>query len=209
VSQVNLLPPELRQRQVVRRNTTVVAVAGVGLLAVIGAFYFLQVMNLNRAKDDLAAQQAVNSGLTSDIAGLQDFANLQTELESKEQLVDTVYANEVAWSVVLLDVSRAIPSDAYLTSLSAQISAVTGEAPPTAVPGEPTNLIGSISFEGQALEADTIATWLTHLDQVKGWVNAWLQSANETGPFTKIYDFSSGVDVTTDAVTKRGKAGLP
>jgi Tfp pilus assembly protein PilN len=208
VSQVNLLPPQLRQRQAVRRNTTLVALVGVGVLAVIAAFYFLQVMDLNRVKDDLAAQKTINDGLSSDIADLQQYADLQAELATKQALVNTVLANEVSWSGVLLDVSQSIPSNSYLSSLTGQISATTGAAATTPT-GEASNLVGSISFEGQAKEVDTLATWLTRLEQIKGWVNAWLQSATESGSFTRIYDFTSGVDLTTDAVTKRGKAGAP
>ena len=38
MSQVNLLPPELRQRQAIRRNTSLVLVVGLALLARIYAF---------------------------------------------------------------------------------------------------------------------------------------------------------------------------
>ena len=207
MSQVNLLPPELRQREVVRRNTRLVALVGVGALVLIAAFYFVQVLNLNQAKDDLAAQQQVNAGLQSNIAELQQYATLEQELAAKQKLVDTVFTNEVSWSGVLLDLSRAIPYDAYLTSFTGQVSAPAAAG--VGVTTAPSNTIGSLSFAGEAKETSTLAAWLTRLEQVKGWVNAWMSSANETGPFTRIYTFSSGVDLTADVVTERGKVGLP
>ena len=48
---------------------------------------------------------------------MQQYATLQTEAESAQALLTTVYANELSFSGVLLDLSRVIPSDAALTSL--------------------------------------------------------------------------------------------
>jgi Tfp pilus assembly protein PilN len=207
VSRVNLLPPELRQREVARRNTRLVILVGVGLLVLIGAFYFVQVMNLSEAKDDLAAQQQVNAGLEAQIAELQQYATLEQQLAAEQELVSAVYTNEVSWSNILLDVSRAVPSQAYLTNFTGQISMPSAEG--TTVTTAPSNLVGSISFAGEAKEMSTLAAWLARLEDVEGWVNAWVSSANETGPYTKVYTFSSGVDLTSDVVTERGKGGAP
>ncbi len=205
MSQVNLLPSELRARAATKRTTTLVALVGGGVIVLILAFYFLQVLNLNKAKDDLAAQQQVNASLTDQIRLLQPYANLDQQLVEKQQLVATVYSNEVSWSGILLDVSRAIPTDEYLTSFTGSLTVTTG----TAITTETGGLVGSIAFAGQAKTTDTLATWLTHLDQVKGWANAWMSSATESGSFTDIYNFASGVDLTTDVVTDRGKGSLP
>ncbi|HEX9122474.1 MAG TPA: hypothetical protein VF984_03825 [Actinomycetota bacterium] len=204
MTQVNLLPPELRQRAAVRRTTSLVILGGVVVLAVIGFFYFLATMSLSRAKDDLRAQQATNARLQSQISELQQFAALQAQLQAKQQLLQTVYLDEIQWSGILVDVSRIIPSDSYLTSFTGQISAVAGAAPAT---GTTTPLVGNITFAGQALGTDTLASWLTRLDQVKGWANAWMSSATESGAFSGIYTFNSGVDLTSDALTARGRGG--
>lgn len=211
MSQVNLLPPELRQRQVVRRTTSIVIAAGLGLLALVGVFYFFQTQRLADAQDELAEQRARNGQLQTQIDELQPFADLQAELLAKEQLVVSLFLNEVSWSSVLLDVSRVIPDASYLTSLTGQITAVTG-TPGAGAETEPgvvvdPSLIGSISFQGVAKETETIATWLTRLEQVEGWVNAWVNSAQEDGPFSGIYNFSSGLDLTLAAATERGQGG--
>ena len=54
MSQINLLPPELRQRQAIRRNTSFVIVVGLAVLALIGLFYFFQVQRLSQTQSDLA-----------------------------------------------------------------------------------------------------------------------------------------------------------
>jgi Tfp pilus assembly protein PilN len=204
VSQVNLLPPELRQRLAVRRTTSLVVAAALGALALIGIFYFLQLQRLADARDELEAQQDRNAELQSQIEGLQQFADLQAELAAKQELLATIFVNEVSWSSALLDVSRVIPDASYLTNLTGQITALAeGVEPPTGAPDSA--LIGTMTFQGVAQEIDTIATWITQLEQVQGWVNAWVTSAQEDAPFSNIYTFSNGLDLTQEAVTARGQ----
>jgi Tfp pilus assembly protein PilN len=201
VSQVNLLPPELKQRQATRRTTSVAAIAGAAALALVVLFSFMKSAELSRTQDQLQAQQAVNSRVQAQIAELSQFGDLGAQLQAKQQLVNSVYANEVSWSGILLDVSRVIPADAYLTQFSGQISPPT--TTDTTTPS--TGLVGSLTFTGNVKGADTLAAWLTRLEQVHGWVNAWANSASESGAFTRIYQFNSGVDLSQDTVTKRGQ----
>jgi Tfp pilus assembly protein PilN len=206
LSQVNLLPPELRERQAIRRATSLEAAAGLAVLALIGILYFIQVQRLTQVQSDLAAQQSRNAGLEEEIASLQEFADLQAELASKEALLGEIFVNEVSWSSALLDVSRVIPDASYLTNLTGQVTpTVVGEVATEPTGGTPeTSLIGNMTFAGVANQTETMATWITRLEEVKGWVNAWVNSAQEDAPFSRIYTFSIGLDLTQDAATARG-----
>ena len=207
MSQVNLLPPELRERQAIRRNTSFVVALGLAALALIGLFYFFQLQRQSQAESDLADQQQRNAQLQSQIDALSQFADLQAELAAKEQLVTTIFVNEVSWSSALLDVARVIPDASYLTNLTGQITAtVAGEevAQPAGGTAE-TTLIGNMSFAGVANQTETIATWITRLEEVQGWVNAWVNSAQEDAPSSRIYTFSNGLDLTQEAATARGQ----
>ena len=204
MTQVNLLPSELRAREATRRLTSVVVIVGALVLGLVGLFYFFQVMNLSRARDDLAAQEGVNRQLQAQVNDLQRFQELQNQLEAKQALVDSVSAGEVSWSTVLVDISQVIPSDAYLTSLTGSIAGATATPTPTPTTGG-TTLIGNISFTGVVRETDPLATWLTRLEQVDGWENAWMTSATEQAPFSRIYTFNSGVDLSVEATTGQGK----
>jgi len=203
VSRVNLLPGELRQRAATRRLTSIVVAAGLGVIALIGLFYFTQTQRLADAQDDLAVQEERNAGLRTQIQELQSFADLQAELAAKQDLVAGLFVNEVSWSSALLDVSRVIPDASFLTNLTGQVQSAAAETDPT-VPavGE---LIGTITFQGVARETETIATWLVRLEQVEGWVNAWVTNAQESAPFSRIYTFSSGLDLTIEAATERAQ----
>jgi type IV pilus assembly protein PilN len=206
VSKVNLLPPELRQKQAERRTTTLVSAIGAAVITLILVFFFFQGMQLSSARDELAEQQATNAELSAQIAELQPFAVLQQELAAKQQLVDTLYLNEVSWAGVLLDVSRVIPDDSYLTNLTGQITAPTGtQVGAVPVEGGTTTLIGNVTFSGVARETQTIASWLTRLEQIRGWVNPWVNNAQENAEFSRIYTFDGGIDLTPDAATERGR----
>jgi Tfp pilus assembly protein PilN len=207
VSQVNLLPLELRERQAVRRTTSLVVAAGLAALALIGIFYFFQVQRLSQVQSDLEAQQSTNARLVSQIASLREFAALQAELAAKEALIDVIFVNEVSWSSALLDVSRVIPDASYLTNLTGQIvPTVAGEAVAEPTGGTPqTTLVGNMTFAGVANQTETIATWITRLEEVQGWVNAWVNTAQEDAPGSRIYTFSNGLDLTQEAVTERGR----
>lgn len=206
MSQVNLLPPELRERQAIRRTTSLVVAAGLAALALIGIFYFFQVQRLSQVQSDLEAQQSTNARLVSQIASLREFAALQAELAAKEALIDVIFVNEVSWSSALLDVSRVIPDASYLTNLTGQIVAtMAGEVVAEPTGGTPeTTLVGNMTFAGVANQTETIATWITRLEEVQGWVNAWVNSAQEDAPGSRIYTFSNGLDLTQEAVTERG-----
>ena len=79
MSQVNLLPPELRARQKTKQQTTLIIGAGVALLVVLLGYWFLQGQKLSDVNDEVAAQNLTNSQLQSQIDQLQEFQTLQEE----------------------------------------------------------------------------------------------------------------------------------
>jgi len=183
------------QRQ--RRLAGVVALAGIGLIGLIFVFYVLQVGKVSGIRSDIDQQDQTNASLQRDIEQLREFEQLRAQAQAKQELLNDVFANEISFSGLLMDVSRVIPSTAALTSMSA----VTQDPIPST--GGSTLLTGRIDIAGLALDYDTIADWLLRLERVRGWVNPWVTSIADpvTGPIT----YSSGVDLTTAALTARGR----
>ena len=197
MSQVNLLPPEILAAQRQRRLAGVVALAGVGVIGLILVFYVLQLGKVSGIRSDIDQQQQTNQGLQTEIQKLRDFEQLRAQAQAKQKLLNDVFANEISFSGLLMDISRVIPSSAALTSMTA-----TSQEPIPSTGGS-TLLTGRIDVAGLALDYDTIASWLTRLERVRGWVNPWVNSIAdpESGPIT----YSSGVDLTTAALTERGR----
>ena len=210
MSQVNLLPPELLERQARKRRTRLVVVAGCAVLGVIALFYVFQIFRLSSANSDLEAQQARNAQLTAQIASLQQYAALQQELKDKQGVLDGILANQYLWSTALNDLSRVIPDDAAISSFDGSITSTTGTpagGTTTTVTGTNPDVVGQISFSGTALDIRTVATWLNQLDSVNGWIDA--QVGTITQQAGDIYTFDSTVQITKEALAPPKSGAAP
>ena len=199
--------PELRERQAIRRTTSLVVAAGLAVLALIGIFYFFQVQRLSQTQSDLEAQQSRNAQLESrdrlapavrrpaGRAGAEGGAR-RRDLRERGVLV------ERAPRRVPGDPRRVLPDEPHRADHPDDRGQVATE--PTGGTPE-TTLIGNMTFAGVANQTETIATWITRLEEVQGWVNAWVNSAQEDVPFSRIYTFSNGLDLTQEAATARGQ----
>jgi Tfp pilus assembly protein PilN len=201
VSQVNLLPPDIQRGQRVRRVTLAVLAAGAVIVALVFAFYLLQAQSLSSVNDDISAQESTNEAFEQEIADLQRYEDLQVRAQQQQALLNSAYANEVAFSGLLMDLSRVIPSDAYLASFD-----VTTAAPVVAADQTTPAFVGTISTSGTGASFETLSRWLTSLEQIQGWANPWMPSITQSGSVTGAYDFSTSVDLTQDVLTARGAA---
>jgi Tfp pilus assembly protein PilN len=203
MSQVNLLPREVMQRQRLRRLTYLIAAGSAALMALILLFYLVQVGTLGGVEEDIDQQQRTNQGIQSQIQALQEFDDLRAEALRKQDLLASAFVGEVSFSGVLMDISRLIPGTAFLTDLSVQ---TTAEVPTDVTTPTPTEaFVGAISLGGISTDFDSIADLLTRLERVRGWVNPWVQSAAEAAG-TGV-TFSTGVDLDDGVLTERGGRG--
>jgi Tfp pilus assembly protein PilN len=212
---INLLPPEIYERQRVRRRTAAVVVVGLIVLAALGAFYFLQVLRLNEVEDDIAAQEAENAQLQAQIGELQEIDALQQEIEATRTVLNALLTDRVLWSGVLRDVSLVIPGQAWLSGLNGQVGApgtagaatTTTTTTTTTTPGQaaqPGALVGQISFDGFAFTHRAVALWLSRLEDVRGFLNPWLSTSTKTDIGTQeAVQFNSSVDLTEQALARR------
>jgi Tfp pilus assembly protein PilN len=194
MTQVNLLPADVRSRQKIRRITA----ASIGAVAAVMVLMLLVVVmesaRLARVNSQLAAQESVNAGLNSKIAGLQTFEDLRQSVAAKQALVDGLNAGQILWSNVLQDISATTPDGLGFTAVTGALAA--GPTGPIA---------GTISFQGKALNHLVVADWLSGIDKVPGWANSWVSSVvKETTDTSTEVVFSGSVDVTT-AGTSNGR----
>jgi Tfp pilus assembly protein PilN len=229
---INLLPPEIYERQRVRRQTGLVIVVGVLLLAALGGFWFLQVLRENAVREDIAAQEAENARLQQEINELQEIGQLQAEIDATRDLLNTLLADRVLWSGVLRDISLVIPGQVWLNGLTGQVGApaagtattTTGTPTTTAAPTTTTTttttgsapgqaaagpaLVGQISFNGFSFTHPDVALWLSRLEDVRGFVNPWLQTSTDTVIGTQTVEaFTSSVDLSEQALARRQRGG--
>ncbi len=193
MTEVNLLPPELRRRQRARQLTLAVVAAMAGLVLLMLVLFLFEGTRLASANKQLATQDAANAQLQGEISGLQRFDQLKQEVQARQALASSLTQGEVMWSGVLHDLSLVIPGPVYLTSFLGTLSSAPGTS---ATVANTSGLVGNLQFQGVAQIHPDVATWLTRLEQVTGWVNPWVSSAQKTDAGIT---FSGTVDLTPGA----------
>jgi hypothetical protein len=132
---INLLPPEIGERRLVRRQRTAIGAVFALLLALLGCWYLLESSQLADARREADGEQAVAAGLRADKAKLQPYAALSAEIAATEQLRTRVYATEIRYSSVMRDVSAIMPDNVWLTKMTAAATGTTGGATGAAAAG--------------------------------------------------------------------------
>ncbi|MEX0984261.1 MAG: hypothetical protein WD096_04350, partial [Actinomycetota bacterium] len=162
MSQVNLLPPEILAGQKTKRLAGLVFLGGAVVAVLVLAFYLVQVNRLGSVETEIEAQQRTNNAIQDEIDGLVKFEDLQVLAQQRQALLDAAYLDELSFSQALMDLSRLTPSDSYVNSFGIT---VTGGVPDESG----ITFVGNIAISGQAVGIDTVAQWITRLEEVTGW----------------------------------------
>jgi hypothetical protein len=181
---VNLLPGEIHERRLVRRQRTGLGAAAVLLLALLGLWYSLQSRELTEARREADAERATTAGLHARKAQLQPYAVLEGQVAAAEQLKAKVYAQEIRFSGIMRDISAIMPDNVWLTKMTAALSDATGQAgasgsaaggtsgaaassgpESTATPGSPGagSPVANVSFSGAGFGHVDVGTFLRAL----------------------------------------------
>jgi hypothetical protein len=223
---IDLLPRQLVEQRLVRRQRTGVGAAFLVLLALLGVWYLLESRQLTRAQDQADQEQAVAGGLQAQRAQLQPLADLEGQIAVADQLKASVYRREIRFSGVLRDISAIVPNDVWLTSMavafsssgSAAAAAGGGSTTPAAgavaaaTPGSPGAgaPVASITFAGAGLEHVDVGGFLRALARgpKKGGHQVYLnpyfstsRKADKSGQIT--VTFSASVDLSSAAYSGR------
>jgi len=191
MTQVNLLPPEVRNKVRLRRITGAAIGAVAAVVVLLLMVYALQASRLGKVNTELAAQNSINAGLRGKVASLQHFETLRNNAVAKQNLVDGLMAKQVLWSNALRSISSSTPSGVWFTSITGQVS----DTPDG-------QLIGTIQFQGSALSHRKVAEWLVTVEKVKGWVNSWVSSSSKGGEEgSGQVTFNGTIDLSLDATS--------
>ena len=196
MTQVNLLPTDVRQRLKTRQLTVLVGVVSAIVVAGLLAFFVLQSHKLASANSALADAKSQNQELQAKVNSLQRFQQLADARDSQKTTVQTAKKDTVEFSGVMHDLSMVIPSTVYLNSVTANLSVGDGASTQANTGG----VIGTIQFQGSASDHLAVALWLTRLAQVAGWDNSWITASTKRGTTgdgskTNWVDFTGSVDL--------------
>jgi hypothetical protein len=223
---IDLLPRELVEQRLVRRQRGGVGAAFVLLLALLGLWYAVENGRLAEAQDRADQERAVATGLRARRAQLQPLADLEAQIAAADQLRAQVYVHEIRFSTVMRDISAIVPDDVWLTSMTATFNGsgdqATASAPASGASGTASTTTGSpgasspvanITFAGAGLGHVEVGGFLRALARgpKKGGQPVYLnpyfttsQKTNQNGQTT--VTFNATVDLSTAAYSGRYQA---
>lgn len=183
---VNLLPKDIRRSEQKPRNIVpIVGVVGVVLVTALIAAMFL-------SKSSAVAQQQLQLDLAQEelasIPPPPPVEAAQPELRSAQSArlsaLSGALARRVSWDRVLRQFSQVLPSDVWLTSLSAS------------APGAATTTGGGFVLHGFSYSHESVARLLARLSVVPTLTNVRLQNSVKTNTNGRdIVEFSVSADV--------------
>jgi hypothetical protein len=217
---IDLLPRELVEQRLVRRQRSAVGAGFLVLVALLGLWYVVENGKLSEAQDQADQERAVATGLRAQRAQLQPLADLEAQIAAADQLRSKVYAHEIRFSTVMRDISAIVPDDVWLTSMTAAFAAGGDAAVPaaaqegaaTATPGSPGAgaPVANITFAGSGLGHVDVGGFLRALARgpKKGGQQVYLnpyftssQKSDASGQTT--VTFNATVDLSTAAYSGR------
>lgn len=211
---IDLLPVAYVERRRDRRNISFVLLAGGLVLLLLVAWYFVLRGQVSNAREELAEIERRNAVLQAQIDELQEFADLELEVQTKRTALETVFAGDLDWPALLTEVAMVVPGEVWLNSLTTSAGATEGASP---VPTEANSIrisqespTGRISFNGQSVCMPGVAKWLIRLATVKDFNAVWLGSATEadTRPGCELVGFQSTLELSDEAYSHRFEGGL-
>ena len=165
---VNLLPPEIAERQRFRR---VQVGLGAGLLTATGVVALIHVGALNSTDAAAAELAAVNSRgavLRAESAEYADVQRVHADAAAARTMLAEAMAGEIRFSTLLDDLSRSVPADVWLESVT---FTQTPSSPSS--PSDPAAAgVGTVAFDGSGREHDDVATWLESLARQERFADA-------------------------------------
>jgi Tfp pilus assembly protein PilN len=182
---IDLLPSVYAQRRQDRRNIAILIIVGLLIFLLFVGWWVLLGFRINAAEQDLADVQARNANLQADIAELQEFVELQNEVDSKRAALQTVFVGDLDWPSLMTEVAMVIPGEVWLNGLTASAGTAEGA---TTVPTETNPIriaseepVGRIQFQGSSLTMPGVAKWMIRLESVEEFFAVYLNRAGVEG----------------------------
>jgi Tfp pilus assembly protein PilN len=173
---VNLLPPDTRGASKVSADLGAgrEAKGGAGPFVVLGvlaacvaaaAGYVLTDNTIKQRQADLAAVTARQQALANQAAQLKPYADFDASARARVQTVRDLATSRFDWEQALRDLSRAIPQDVTLRSLTGDISAEVGKS---ASPLRGAISAPAITLQGCAPGQTQVARLMARLGDIDG-----------------------------------------
>jgi Tfp pilus assembly protein PilN len=199
---VNLIPEQIALEAHVRSAKRIAGTCVALSALVVGGLYYVATSEASSAQDQLDAARARSATLAAEQAKYAEVPKLQAELRSAQAQEVLAMGGEVRWSSLLNNLSLSVPPGVALTNLRGTVTGLPVQAASPTTPGQSITSItgmpgvGTISFEGEALDQPHVATFLETI----------LRGGSVIDPFaTQVSGNSGGAGADTSGGTGTSK----
>ncbi len=183
---VNLIPPESRRGQSAPLRSGPLPYIAVGVLVALLLGVTALVLTGNEISDhkaDIARLEAEDEVATARAEKLSAFTQFRTLREQRILTVASLADSRFDWQRVMQELALILPSDVWLTELTASASAESG------VEGGEGSLRGAVAgpaleMKGCAVGHEAVAGFVTDLRDIDGVTRVGVQSSELPGPET-------------------------
>jgi Tfp pilus assembly protein PilN len=188
---VNLLTPELRSAQKgsgAPRPSAMETSGGIGAFILIGVLALVvagvagSVLATNVVKDrtaQLAAVNAKNDATVKRAAELKPYADFRTLAQQRASTVQALASARFDWEQSMRDLSRALPSNVYLSTLRGTVGGDSGGGGGTGLRGAITGA-PAIELSGCTKSQPAVATLMSRLRNVQGVTRVSLSKSEKS-----------------------------
>ena len=188
---ISLLPNEISEARVVRRQLVGAGAGVAGFAAVLLALFIMRGGQVAQAEAAADTEEGRTTALQAEIAAMADVEALQADLASRTTTITGILAGDVAWTRMLQEVATVIPNDVWLDSFNGTAGSAT--AP------------GTVTFSAKGYDQTSTARWLLRLSEVGSFAGLWVPSSTKTpaGTAPESVTFSSNANLTPAAISER------
>jgi len=206
---VDLMPPELAEREVLRRLQIGCVAAILACAVATGSVWYQAHSTVNDAKANVANAQKTQSQVQRQVNSLASVASAFAAVEQGNKVIQQALGGEVRWSTQLRDLSMTIPSNIWLTSANIAATSSGGSTPQASVGTSQASTgaslgVATITFQGTGSSRYDVAKWLTTISGLKGYTNVTYTTSQEKTLNGLVYvDFTSSATLTSDVLSGR------
>jgi Tfp pilus assembly protein PilN len=198
---INLVPQSERARTTTDFGMLAMLAMVVIVIFGVGLAYFMFNGRLDSKQQELADVQQQVTQLRSQVASLDQYAELSAQRERAETLVQQVYANRTLVASLLNSVSLVVPEDAWFSSVDIQTKDPIGQAA-QAGPATASDAQNVITLEGNTYSFEGVAQVMVRLKLIPLLTDVVLVSAGpsrgDTDPAKDVKGFTLSGRVLND-----------
>ena len=199
---IDLLPRARRNAVTKQRHqfSPKVVAAGTAFAVVLGGMTFMAHQSVSHAQAQRAAVAGQITHVSSQLSALQPILDREDQITALQSSLRTLLATDVSWQTMMSHITANIPAGITLTSYAGQVTPpvpVAAAAPPVTTPGAssgsssesttttqpppppPPTISGPITFQGNAKDYPTLASWIDAMGKVPQITAIYVTSAQK------------------------------